>query len=372
MKYSYYLQVEGLNLNKLFNSLYNKNIKIYNLIRPNFKTCQFGLSFFDYWLAKKYGILKSFKVKIINTHNLGFLSCGFIKHIGLYLGAVCSIVFIVLISNVTLKINVFGLSTISKQDIVSSLSDIGVVTGKIIKKTNEEIEKYLKENNANISLVSVARKGTNLIVNIKEKESSVVEDFSPMCAPYNMVVNSINVVQGVAKVKAGDVVKKGDVLVDPKIVLTSGKATQLKPMANISATIWITGNIHFKTEETVYVKTGKKQTISCFEWNGVQLFSSGAQLKFENYEKKVYNNYVFENMFIPLRLNTVTYYETKPEKVVRNFEENKADLILESKKLAYQKLPKGLSVDNEMVNISQSGNTYFITTYLEVNYMIEG
>ena len=47
-------------------------------------------------------------------------------------------------------------------------------------------------------------------------------------------------------------------------------------------------------------------------------------------------------------------------------------LRLRVEKLAYQKLPKGLSVDNEMVNISQSGNTYFITTYLQVNYMIEG
>ena len=42
------------------------------------------------------------------------------------------------------------------------------------------------------------------------------------------------------------------------------------------------------------------------------------RIQFEKYEKKVYNEYVFENMFLPIKLNREIYTEIE-EKVVCSF-----------------------------------------------------
>ena len=44
----------------------------------------------------------------------------------------------------------------------------------------------------------MAKRGTNLIVNIKEKIVVKHNEETSLCAPYNMVINAINVTQGVA------------------------------------------------------------------------------------------------------------------------------------------------------------------------------
>lgn len=368
-KYSYFIRIEGLNFDRFFNELKKQNIKIFNISRPNYKTCEFGLTFADYHKIKKQKLLKNFKTTILKTYNLGFLCNSFIKNVGLYLGGVVVAIFSIIICKTTLKINVLGTQNIKQEEIVNLLKQIDVKVGKINTVSNEDIEKYIKQNNDSVSLVSVVKKGTNLIVNIKEKIEKI-EDVSPICAEYNMVIDSIVVSQGVAKVKSGDVVKKGDVLVEPKSVLTNGEVTLLKPIANIKATAWITGACEFKTEEDVFKRTGKKVVWSNYELNGKKLFSTTPQVKFENYDKIVYNNYVFKNFFLPLKLNRTIFYETKKETIKRNFEENKQSLIDKSKSIAYSKLPKGKQVLAEETIISQANNTYFVNTYLKIDVNI--
>ena len=218
----------------------------------------------------------------------------------------------------------------------------------------------------------MVKKGTNLIVNIKEKIVVENNEVSSLCAPYNMVINSINVSQGIACVKVGDVVKKGDVLVKPAQVLTNGSVSILNPIAKIESAIWITGNIEFNKTATEFVRTGNKAVYSSFEVFNKQIFSSTPQLKFENYEKSVYNNYVFKNMFLPVKLHRIVFYETKAETINKNFEDYKSELIKQSVNLAYSKLPKGLTVVSEETKISEQETKCYVTTYLQVNYVLEG
>ena len=371
-KYSYSVVVEGLNFNKLFNSFNKHNIKLYNYSRPNYKTCRFSVGFLDYFKIKKFKLFNNYNVKIEKTHNWGFLLNNASKNIGFYVGFMVVFCFCLLVSKTTLKIDVLGVDDVLKEEIVSQLSNFNVKTWQINHKTNEEIEKFLIQTNNNISLVSVVKKGTNLIVNIKEKIVVENNEVSSLCAPYNMVINSINVSQGIACVKVGDVVKKGDVLVKPTQVLTNGSVSILKPIAKIESTIWITGNVEFNKTATVFVRTGNKAVYSSFEVFNKQIFSSTPQLKFENYEKSVYNNYVFKNMFLPVKLHRIVFYETKAETINKNFEDYKSELIKQSANLAYSKLPKGLTVVLEETKISEQETKCYVTTYLQVNYVLEG
>lgn len=370
-KYSYVLKIEGLNFDRFFNELKKNNIRLFNIKKPNYKTCEFGVSFFNYYKIKKLNLLKNYKTTILKTYNIGFLVGNFFKNIGLYLGGIFAFLTILLISKTTLTINILGTTNINKEDVVNLLKEIDVKTWKINTTPNETIEQYIKQNLNDVSLVSVAKKGTNLIINIKEK-IKVLDVVSPICAEYNMIITSISVGQGVAKVKVGDIVKKGDVLVEPKTILTNGEVTELKPIAEIQGDAFITGDIEFKTEEEIFKKTGKKVVWSNYEFNGVKLFSNSPHVKFENYEKSVYNEYIFKNFFLPIKLNRTVFYETEKEIITRNFEENKDNLIKQSKELAYSKLPQNAQVLSEETIISNSNKTYFVNTYLKIKVEIKG
>ena len=90
------------------------------------------------------------------------------------------------------------------------------------------------------------------------------------------------------------------------------------------------------------------------------------------HEKSVYNNYVFKNMFLPLKLHRIVFYETEEKTINKNFEDCKSDLIKQSVNLAYSKLPKGFTAVSEETKINKNETKYYITTYLQVNYVLEG
>lgn len=370
-RYSYVIRLEGLNFDRLFKQFDIYSITIHNLNRINYKVYELSLSYNDYNKAKKFNLFSPYIVNIVKSYNVGFWIENFLKNIGLYIGVIVSILLCIIISSYTLKIDIIGANNIPKTEILSSLKEIGVSTNKINKTENNVIEQHLKKSFEDISLVSVIKKGTNLIVNVKEKEL-VEQNYSPICAPNNLLIERIDVSQGIQKVKEGDIVKKGDVLVEPSIMSSEGKTVYLKPIAQIVAKSWVVGVVEFDEEEKVYNKTGRKVVNSHYEIMGVKIFSKTTNVKFENYEKKVYNDYVFKNMFLPVKLNQIIYYETKESVVKKSFEDNKNYLIEQSKNEAYKKLPNGVTVEGCEIVISKSGKKYFVTTYLQINITIEG
>ena len=77
-------------------------------------------------------------------------------------------------------------------------------------------------------------------------------------------------------------------------------------------------------------------------------------------------------MFLPVKLHRIVFYETKAETINKNFEDYKSELIKQSANLAYSKLPKGLTVVLEETKISEQETKCYVTTYLQVNYVLEG
>ena len=370
-KYDYYLNLEGLNFNRLFDNLNTHNITIFDYVRPNYKQCMFGVKAYDYYLIKKLKLLNEYKYNIVSRKNFGLCLYSIFHNFGIVIGLIISCVFCFVISRTTLKINVIGVENIKTSEIIDMLKSINVTTGKINTVSNQYIEQYLIKNNDKISLASVIKKGTNLIVNIKEKivQAEVVDS---ICATSDMIVDYIKVVQGEAKVKVGDIVKKGDVLVAPRKIRQNDEEILLQPIAEISGTTWAVGQVEFDTEKIEYVRTDKKIVNSEYIINKWKIFSHTSRVKFETYEKKVYNEYVFKNMFIPLKLSRVIYYETKENVVQQNFEEHKNSLVDNSKKIAYANLPNWAKVNNETLAINNNNGHYYITTYLEYNTTIKG
>ncbi len=368
-KTNYDIKVEGLNFDRLLREFNRLNITLFNVNKPSYKVMEFSITTLDYLKLKKIGILKNYKMQIISKRGIPKLKYGILKHLALTItGVVCFVIFLIF-SNFTFKINVLGLETIKEQEIIELLKTYNVKTNQINHKSNEEIEKFLKQNNEKISLVSVIKKGTNLIINIKEKVD-VITDTTPITAPYNMQITKLNVKQGTTKFKVGDIVKKGEIIVSSSTILSNGQTVNLTPIAEVEGETWINGTAEFETNKTELVRTGKKQKFSYFDFLGNKLFYKIPAVKFEKFEEVVYNDYIFKNWFLPIKFVKTTYYELKEKTTSYNFEENKEKLLKKSETLAYQNLPEGKSVLEKNTVINQVDSKYFVTTYLKINIVL--
>ncbi len=365
LKINYNITCVGLNFDRLLREFYKLNITIYNLDYKNYKTINFSLGFIDYLKLKKIKLLNNYKIEITKQYGLVKLCAAMLKHLALVITGLLCVIICFIFSNYTFKINVLGIQSISESEILEQLSSFNVKTNQINNKTNQQIEQYLKQVNNKISLVSVVHKGTNLIVNIKEKiQSNTLNNV--ITAPYNMEITKLNVKQGSTNYKVGDIVKKGETIVDGKTILSNGEVVNLQPIADVEGVSWVGGTVKFESVKQQLVRTGKSKSFTHFELFGKKLFYKTHNVKFEKFEKVVYNDCVFKNWILPINYTKTTYFELKEQTVTSSFDENKQDLINASKTEAYKNLPTGKTVQEENVVINKIDDTYFVSTYLKI------
>lgn len=138
---------------------------------------------------------------------------------GVLIGVFIAVLFLVFSSRLVWDIRVSGNENISEYKIESSLADLGLEVGTKWRKIDKNaIETRILAENKDIAWISINRRGTVIYVQIIESENigkheETAYRFSNIIADRDGVIEEITVESGIAAVKIGDVVKKGDVLI---------------------------------------------------------------------------------------------------------------------------------------------------------------
>ena len=169
---------------------------------------------------------------------------GFIIRNKVRYGAILAIVITTLIfafsSGRIWDIRISGNESLSDYRIEKSLEDLGFKTGARWGKIDKnEIEIELLRTNPDIAWISVNRRGTVAYVEIIESENvGMIDDkgypFSNIVADRDGVIEEITVESGVAIVKSGDVVRRGDVLISGVVQNESG-VTYCRALGSVRA-----------------------------------------------------------------------------------------------------------------------------------------
>lgn len=359
------INIEGVNLKRLIKNLYKNNIEIYELKEISHKEIEIIIKSNKLKRAKEY--LSDYKYSIKNYYGLSFLKKFSLSHLGIIFGLVLFIVINILSANILTNIQVVGNERIESGEIVKVINENGISVGNFITNFNADtIEDSLENNFENISFVSVYLKGTSLIVNIKEKlYIGELESSSDIVATENGVITKLSIVQGNSKFKVGDIVKKGDVLIEGKIGDVSCLA-----IGEVEMKIWYSSSITFYETETKFVRTGKSVTNSYFKIGNNKFRIKQSDNTFINCEKEDSEKYIFNNLIIPIKIYKEKFWELE-EKVVKNdFNLLKYDIIEKTKNNAQLLVPNGVEVLSEKTEITESDNTKVITTYLETKQVI--
>lgn len=363
MKSLIVFEIEGLNQDRLFNDFIKNDIEIIDINKKEFNILSFKSEVQNTPKIKK--IIKKHNIKLLKCDNLGLLK--FVNlcmlRLGLFVGAVILLILFFIMNNLILNIKIEGNSFIQTIEIINFLKERNITT-YTNKNTidTQDIEFELIENFDKISLVSVAKKGATLVINIKEKSQNNTifdENCEDWVSDYNGRILDITLINGTANVKKNQLIKKGDVLVFANTVDANGNLQKIKADAKITMEVWYESKYVFFENQIKTQRTGKVFCVNTVNLWGLKIFQGKDKVPFQKYEEDVTIKQL--NSILPLSISTKTYYETATIEIKKSFEEEKEAIIQKCKENTLQNVQSSDIIESEKYSISQTSDCYILT-----------
>ena len=310
------IYVEGFFIERFINLCISKGIMLWKLSRENSTSLTVKISIGEFKKIKEIARKTRCKVKIKEKKGFPFLLKKYRKR---KVFAITLLVIAILIFGLTRyiwNIDINCSEEIDRKEILKLLNENGIKHGTYIKDIN--IDKTI--NNIclardDISWMGIEIKGTNLIVDIVKAEFKIQEISSDepcnIVADKDAVILKISSQNGTARVTEGDVVKKGDLLVEG---IMEGKYTgnrYVHAEAEVWGKVWYVKEEEMEFKQQVLEETGNIEKKYQINLNDFKINFNKGLPKFENYDtiEAVRKVKLFSNYYIPIEIKTITYKE---------------------------------------------------------------
>ena len=361
------ISVEGYYIERFINICKNKNITIWNLKRNKNILLTFNIRIKEFREMCKIAKKTNCKVKIISKNGLPFLLHRYKKRkifIFLLLIIIC---FIWISSMFVWNVDIIEENNQELVDIRSDIEEAGLKNGVLKQKVKtKEIINKLRLKRNDIAWIGIEMKGTNAIVKlVKADNKPDIIDTNEYCnvvSDKTGVITKISAQNGTANVKAGDTVKKGDVLINGWM---EGKYTGLRYVhakGEIEAKVWYTKKKKIPYTLTQTRETGNIQEKYFLKINNLKINFSKKYSKFKIYDTIENDSKfrIFSDFYLPISIVESTY------KVMEEY--TKKYTIEEAKNLGIEELQKELDEeikDKEKI-VNKNINTYECKDGVEV------
>ena len=303
------LEIEGYNRPKLLKSLTEKGIIVKKMRILDAKTTQIIIFYKD--SEKTFAICQelcyTYRVRS-SSGALKFLRTN-LKRWGIIVGIALSIALTVFLSGFVQSVEIVGNETVSERELVLLLNGNGLGVGSRITTDVKENATALVRSHERIADCAVSVKGCKLIVSVIEREQplSPSPERNSVVSSYDAVVSRVICSSGTAKVKSGDIVRRGEELIEGATYSTNGEERY-----EVCAKGTVYGIVtHQKTEiitenAKTLKRTGRKSVNTTFSIFGLTLFP--AKSPYALYEKTEQTRSLFG-----IKTTSTTFFETTEE-----------------------------------------------------------
>lgn len=322
--------VEGYYIERFINICNTKQILLWNLKREDSITLNASIDIKKFKELKQICKKTKCKVKIRRKKGLPFILKKYRKRKIFLVLLIAIIIFIIFLSNFIWNIEVKGNTNISKEEILQIASEEGLDIGKI--KSGIDIKQVINKirlERDDIAWVGINMEGTNAIIEIVEadKKPEIIneDEYCNIVANKDAMITKINARNGTPMVRAGDVVKAGNILVAGWL---EGKYTgkqYVHSQGEIEAKVWYknTQKVYFK--EMQKKETGNIEKKYSIKINNFEINLPKSVPKFEKYDtietcKKLK---IFSNFYLPIEVVEHEYKEYEEIAILHSFEEAK-------------------------------------------------
>ena len=248
---------------------------------------------------------------------------------GLFISLILTLILAVISSGLVWDVRISGNERLPDYVIENALSNVGFGVGTSWRSIDKNvIESELLIEREDIAWISVNRRGTVAYVEVIESENvGNREDAGPLysniVADRDGVVEEITVQSGVANVKIGDVVKKGDVLISGVVENESG-TTFCRAQGYVRAES-VCDVVAFAERETVEKSVIGKSTL----YIKLVLFNFSINIfkNYGNYEntcdiiEEIRGFALFDKYELPIRIEKAYAYEYTNQAYIRSDDE---------------------------------------------------
>lgn len=365
----YKFEISYLNTEKTLNKLIGE-FNIYNFEKKD-GFCCFCCDNKDKKKIKK--ILTNNGIKIKNQELIGFYKHFIsLRNWGIIVGLVISFILWTISTFFITDVLIIGNLGITQSDVFEVLKDQKINKWTLKSSIDlNNLEAKIQDINY-VSYVSAIIKGNALVINIKEQltndEIVSVGKYEPLIATYDGKITSINLIQGTAKVKVGDIIKLGDVLVEPYID-HNGNKLSVQPLADIVCDVWITTRYDIYDKEIKKTRTGNcisNYSISVF---GKTIYETNNKMSYEIYEIEEEEEYLTSTL-LPIKIKYTNIYECKYEEIDNDFEKNKEQFIEQIRQMSLLNIKEYDIIKDESYVVTKNENVNTIVYTITLNKKI--
>lgn len=295
------VKIYGLNLHRLINKLVESNVFVNDL---KIKKNHIVFCIEENSLVKLEKICKSERKRftIVSKSKFKTLLSLYNRMFGFLLSTIIVFCYLFSFNNFICYVNVECESDEYKKEVVAILkeNDISIGTLKSDRSVNE-IEELILEKCESIKGCAVDYCGgrLNIVLHLAKKENDV--GAKEIYSKHNAIITKINISAGETKVKVGDVVKKGDLLIK----------SDVNASGEIFGKVCFVATKIYNEKQIIQKETGKFLDNKIFKIRNKILYKQQNINIFSNYIAEKCDFYILDNYFIPMKCEILRYYEVE-------------------------------------------------------------
>lgn len=354
------IEVQGYNLTRLVSRLGEAGIKVYGAKKPAANRLILRIAAKD--SEKTFAICKSmwYNYNVVSRSGLFAYLRSRANRAGVLLGAAIVFAAMTFMGSFCLGVEIEGTNRVPARDIKIALASGGIRAGAKLADVDEREAARLVRGVAGVAEASVRFRGGTLVVSVAERDESTAAEVGKKAifSGYDAVVTKVICSGGTAAVKAGDAVKRGDLLIEGALYSSEGNV-----IAEVPARGAVYGRVSVKrvyeavTGGTITRRTGRSATVTRIK---LPFGGGGKKLPFATCETE--RTEAVLNAFLPIRAERITCYETEKTRDERTIEE-----IAEyyRREVFEEFVAEGTDVTVKSHIEEKGGNVYEITVYAE-------
>lgn len=365
------ISVEGFYIERLINICRNQKITIWNIKKKDDVKVYFNIITSDFKNVVKIAKKTQSKIKIEQKKGLPFLLNKYKKRKIFFIFLLILIILIMLSSNFVWNVEIVEENGEKLENIEQDIENAGLKIGTLKQKINtKEIINKIRLERQDIAWMGIELKGTNAIIKLvkTEEKPEIINDdeYCNIVSDKEGIITKINAADGTANVKVGDVVKKGDILINGWM---EGKYTGLRYVhakGEIEAKVWYTKSKTIPLNTTEKRETGNIEEKYKIKINNFQINLSKGVSKFENYDTIETENKIriFSNFYLPISIVKITNKEVEEVKKTYTVEEAKNKAIKELEEELDNEIENGKNIVNKNINSYENkGSVDVYVTY---------
>ncbi|MGL4990867.1 MAG: sporulation protein YqfD [Sarcina sp.] len=351
------VEVKIFKKENLLNILNNKSIKVKNIESKNAITLEFDIYYMDY--EELCIIVKNLdgKIKIISNGKKLETAQKIKRNIGIFIGSFLFIIIIFGLSKFVWRIDIDSKDYLAPYEIRTYLNRLDIKPGVLKGKIDVyDIEKQIERNIEEIMWINIRIEGSTLKVRYEEKSLTSMNNEnqdlvgSDKIATMDGRIKRIYTTSGTARVKEGDVVKKGDILIvgeqiiKDQIIDGENVKNKVLPEGRVIAETFYEKIVDIKLSGNEEVRTGNIE-----EEIFINFFRKKINLKKASKDFTTYDKIEKKGKFI----NKNIYYEKELKEITKVEEDIIGDAVKNLKNATQKELNKQAIIIDEKIEIEK-------------------